>query len=573
MNTSSGVKSKKALKKGYALVRVSSEIQADVQHGSLEQQRHMIERWAHQQAEKTGCVYQIVKVIEEDVSGRGKYIQKRPELRTLESAIENGEIDFFVFEKIDRVARDQIYNLTLVKLAQEYNVEVHEFESGLINLRDRGSRLGFHIKNMMAEEYSLDLEEKVTKKFREARVNNGKDTSTCPILGLDPHPTMRGMYVKNDREILIVEDIMKKFVELRSYIDVARYCQQKGYKTKSRIVKEKVDRNGRIIPPKKVGGEDFTAQKIKLLITNPKYRGYAHFRDTWNQFPKLQDENGVVKWNYSHGALIDTALLDSVINLVRTFEGKKPLRGKYNDFVLSGLITDETGAPYWGASFKYGANQYYQAKGTFKRFSREILDQKVCNRVKQYLRESGTVERIMNSTLNNRQIGVPFIDEEIVAQNKKISELKAQQEGVAKAFRSVGLESHQNMSEILNLLIAEKTNVEKELHASEIELKKLTAKKEGLKKHFKGVRLQDFLNRTCAHFDSLEGSEKRRIIRAVLPKILIQSDNKLVLFVNPDPDNVWKGQPASSSSEFSSPTITVEDENSKNKTNGCGGLI
>ena len=179
---------------------------------------------------------------------------------------------------------------------------------------------------------------------------------------------------------------------------------------------------------------------------------------------------------------------------------------KWNDFILSGLITDEDGVPYWGASFKYGAHQYYQSKGTFRRFSREALDTKVCNRVKQYLRESGTVE--------------------------------------------------------------------KELQKSEVELKKLIAKKDGLKRHFKGVRLKEFLNRTCVHFDTLDGKEKRRIIRAVLPIIMIRSNNKLALFVNPDPDSVWKGRPIEgSSSELSCPTITVEDESSKNKTNGCGGRI
>jgi DNA invertase Pin-like site-specific DNA recombinase len=162
----------------------------------------------------------------------------------------------FLFEKVDRLARDMIYNLGLLKKAQEYGVEVFEFESGKIDLRDRGSRLGFNIKNMLSEEYSLDLEEKITKKQREARINNGKDTSTFPALGLDPHPAKRGMYLINKKEQEVVTDIFKKFIELGSIKGLADYCRERGYKTKVRITKEKSDREGNIIPPKKVGSID-----------------------------------------------------------------------------------------------------------------------------------------------------------------------------------------------------------------------------------------------------------------------------------------------------------------------------
>ena len=186
------------LKIGWALMRVSTKQQAEVQHGSLEQQRHMLERWCLQQSEKSVGLYQITRFFEEDISGRGKAIHKRMALMEIERAIETKSIDFVVFEKVDRLARDIIYNLGLVKKAQENGVEVHEFESGQIDLRDRGSRLGFNIKNLLAEEYSLDLEEKITKKQREAKINNGKDIATVPILGLDPHPAKRGMYIINE---------------------------------------------------------------------------------------------------------------------------------------------------------------------------------------------------------------------------------------------------------------------------------------------------------------------------------------------------------------------------------------
>ena len=56
----------KTVKVGWAFMRVSTASQAETQHGSMEQQRNMIDRWAIQQAERTGIIYRIDRHIEEE---------------------------------------------------------------------------------------------------------------------------------------------------------------------------------------------------------------------------------------------------------------------------------------------------------------------------------------------------------------------------------------------------------------------------------------------------------------------------------------------------------------------------
>jgi DNA invertase Pin-like site-specific DNA recombinase len=104
------------LKIGWALMRVSTKSQAEVQHGSLEQQRHMLERWSEQRSEASGRRYEITRFFEEDISGRGKAIHKRMALIEIERAIENRAIDFIVFEKVDRLARDMISRIRGLKI-------------------------------------------------------------------------------------------------------------------------------------------------------------------------------------------------------------------------------------------------------------------------------------------------------------------------------------------------------------------------------------------------------------------------------------------------------------------------
>ena len=350
------LKSEKKVKVGLGLVRVSSKAQADVQHGSLEQQKHMLNRWAERQSEKSGCEYRITRIIEEDISGRGASIHKRTGFHEVRREIKSGRIDFFVIEKLDRLSRDKIANQVFIETATDHEVEVFEVESGLINLRDRGNRLGFNIKNIMAEEYSLELEEKVAKKQREARVNNGKDVATTPILGLDPHPTKVGMYVINKSEKRVVEDLFEQFCLLGgSLTELSKYCERKGYRTRVRVTKQKIDKDGNIVPPRQVGGFKFNLKRLRYHLTNSKYRGYGKFKDTWNQFPKLQDEDGFVRWDYHHGAVVPLELFDRVESILEQNQRHASHTSHTgNVYLLAGVLRHADGSTFQGASANGG---------------------------------------------------------------------------------------------------------------------------------------------------------------------------------------------------------------------------
>ena len=150
-----------------------------------------------------------------------------------------------------------IFGPVRVERPYERGVEVHFIDDGKFNYRDRGKRLSFNVKNIFAEDYSLELEEKITKKQREAMVNNGKDTSTWPVLGLDAHPTKVGFYVLNKKEQKTVIDIFSKFVELHELYATVQYCNEKKYRTKEYWIKEKIDKHGNRIPAEKAGDEPF----------------------------------------------------------------------------------------------------------------------------------------------------------------------------------------------------------------------------------------------------------------------------------------------------------------------------
>tara|TARA_B110001454_G_scaffold28073_1_gene27461 strand:+ start:62297 stop:64204 length:1908 start_codon:yes stop_codon:yes gene_type:complete len=523
------------MKIGWALIRVSTKNQAEVQHGSLEQQRHMLERWSTQQSEASGRHYEITRFFEEDISGRGKAIHKRMALMEIDRAIESKTIDFIVFEKVDRLARDMIYNLGLVKKAQEYGVEVHEFESGQIDLRDRGSRLGFNIKNLLAEEYSLDLEEKITKKQREARVNNGKDTSTCPVLGLDAHPAKRGMYVVNKNEQKIVIDIFKKFVECGSVKETSKYCIQKGYRNKIRLTKEKVDKNGNIIPPKQVGGELLEPRRVRYLLNNQKIRGYSFFQDTWNQFKKEQNEKGFVRWDYPHGPVVPSELYEEAQRVLGKNQ-KFDARTRASVYLLTGILEYEDGTRFSGAGAG-GRNshyEYYHCRKQKLRIPKTKVENLILKRIKDYMKNSELLTKLLADVKPMAEMGIPFLKEEIRQIKQKINDNRKVIDGFTNYLRQSALTDPTNLEKVIRTISIERDKAETETQFLERDLVNKENQLRELSSEHQEKGLRDYLEQVLENFDNLDDNKKREIIHTIIPKIEVVPKNKLRLHIRTD---------------------------------------
>jgi hypothetical protein len=128
-----------------------------------------------------------------------------------------------------------------------------------------------------------------------------------------------------------------------------RYCAEKNYRTKERWTHESSDEHGNRIPSQKRGGEPFDEQRLRVLLTSPKIRGFNTFEDTYNQFPKLQDANKIVRWEYAHfrehGHLIDPTLIERVDAVIASFDRHRPKNSKFGHvYLLTGILKDHLGS-------------------------------------------------------------------------------------------------------------------------------------------------------------------------------------------------------------------------------------
>ena len=523
-------------------IRVSTKKQAEVQHGSPEQQKHLITRWMKRFSDENDVQISL-SFIQEEMSGVEEKLHKRPGFQRIVHAIQTRSVDGVIAEKLDRFGRGN-YLIDFVKTADKNNVLIIEAESGAINLKDKNSRMGLTFKTWWATEYSLDLQEKIPKKQREARVNNGKDTSTVPCLGLDAHPTKTGKYVNNQKEGKQVFDIAQRCIELGGICkELELYCEKKGYKTKVRWTREKIDKEGTRIPPRKMGGQTLTIKRLHCLLTNRKLRGTGRFLDSWNQFPKLQDEMGYVEFKYTHDPVIPPEVFDKIQITIKE-KAKKNGRSGANRrvYLLSGVFETNDGRRFQGGTANSGKNPYYQTKERDILIPKEKIEKFVLDRVKKYIKESGTLENLINTALKHRLTGLPLIDEEIQEIKQNISTLQATVNGFTQGLREMVLQKPTQIAEIMQTLIVEKQKAELELEQANRHLDELQSKRDYVSTHFKEKTLQEYIGIAMKKFDAESPQAQKQIIQNIIPKIIYYHEEKrLELHVRPQPP-AKKGQ-------------------------------
>ncbi len=527
----------KSVLEGWAIVRVSKENLAT--HGSPEQQLKTIKDWAKHQKNRTGKTYKITNFIVEDgVSGRYQNTHKRKDILYLAELVKLGTIDFIVAERLNRISRDEILNLQLMRDARENDVELHEVNYGKFDPQDRGQRMGWKFRNIQAGEYSEGVSEDVARKHRQAMINNGKDASPCPMIGLDSHPKWVGLYNPNQEELKIWEDIASKFVELDySREGTLKYCKEKGYKTKIWWTKEKT-KNGEIIKPEQKGGKNFDWFTLLNMLGNPKIRGYNYFYDNWNQFPQLQDKDGWVKWEYwhrrEHGDLIDPELVKKVDEGLDRIEH----RSRDNEFLLSGVVFAPDGSRYGGEAVRSGEFCYYRNRKNGKRFPANHLHELVLTRLRELLKV-GVLEELIEKISKHQHFGLPKFKQERRDLEKEIVRLEKVVERFTESLRKNVVENTENLAEIIDLMIKEREKANSEIAALTLKLDELEQKEQQFKGNLKGDKLKRFIRLTLDNLDSMHPLEQKRLIKIIIPRITIhlgEKEHTLELFYNLDLD-------------------------------------
>jgi hypothetical protein len=206
-----------------------------------------------------------------------------------------------------------------------------------------------------------------------------------------------------------VQDIVNHFIYVsQSLVETATYANKKGYRTKQRQTREYVNSEGEIVPSKLVGGKLFNHKILRDHLISNKLRSLRKFIDSYDQFPHLRDKYGVVTAKYAHPPVITNEQAQKIDEIL---EKNSKHANKSDDHILSGILFSADNETYKGTSSlkqtSVGPRKYlyYDSPTAFqniKRMNGEDLHNKIIRRMKQYLKDSKLLRKILKETHNSK---------------------------------------------------------------------------------------------------------------------------------------------------------------------------
>ena len=256
-------------------------------------------------------------------------------------------------------------------------------------------------------------------------------------------------------------------------------------------------------------------------LKSPKYRGFNKFYDYYAQFPEKQDDQGYVTWEYAHhrehGAIIDPELLKQVDELVETIEWKP----RQNEFYLAGVVLAPNGTRYYGEAAKSGKNYYYYNRKAGHRIIAGELHDIVTKKLKGLIEDSRKFESLLENAKLQKHFGLGQFAEEKAYLMARLEELKQIEARFSDSIRSLALKGADDLENAISLLVDEKDAAKKEIEEINCSLIGLEQREKSYKNSFQGDALQKFLKMIFRDFDKMYDIEKKTLLQAVFPQILV----------------------------------------------------
>ncbi len=360
-------------------VRVSTLKQADLEHGSLDAQGDEIRQYLKFR-QTPQAKFEVEELFREE--GRSAKDTDRPELKKLMAAVRRGAIDAVVVTKIDRLTRSVKDFYDLWGVFQEFNVQ-------LISVRDQfdtTTPMGKAMVNMILTFAQLEREmtaERVKNKMLWQAEQGFWTGGRPPGFRLDPK--QKGILSPHPEDRGLVDTAFKKYLELGSAGELAKYLARQGIKTPAYT-----SRRGR-----KMGGHPFYISSLLNMLRNPVYIG------------KIKYAGKVFQGK--HEPIISEELFNQVNEHLKVHapRRKNPRAPREHVYLLQGLVfCGQCGSHMTpkGCTGSKQTNFYYQctrnnhSQGltcTMRYAPAEALEKAILEKVREIALNSEEIERIV----------------------------------------------------------------------------------------------------------------------------------------------------------------------------------
>lgn len=486
--------------------RKSTDENLDSDFNSLDAQRESAENYIKSQAHEG---WSIIPTRYDDGAYSGATME-RPGVQKLLRDVNAGQIDVVIVYKLDRLSRNLLeFNQTL-KFFEQHNVSFVSVTEQF-NTQTPMGRFGMNMISSFSQMEREVIAERIRDKIAASK-RRGMWMGGVPPLGYDVDRKEKKLIV-NDKEAVLVRQIFRRYLELRSATALVRELNEQGHRTKTWVTKKDVKRKGGL----------FDKNKVYKILNNVIYLGLTKHKD--KAYPG------------EHEAIIEQSLFDEVQKLLseNTVNRGNVARSKTAS-MLRGVLTcghcGRTMVPTY--SLKNGRKyRYYVCQTATKRSYDEcqlksVSADKLEAPIKDAIRKLISNQDMVKQTLD--KAGYQLADEiqRLVTSEKQLSEELATVKANGKRLLAEELQS----ADIVNSFVHEElSRLESQTLNLEYELEDVRNRLAYYNDHplDENAILQAFAD-LDALFDELFPAEQERLVRIIIEKVRVFRDHMEATF-------------------------------------------
>ena len=505
-----------------AYIRVSTEEQAQVVEGSLDNQKHRI------------CGYIDIKNMQDKDWGKAIefYVDdgysakdtKRPAYQRMMRDIKKGKINLILVTDLSRLSRNILDFCNLLK-------DLEMFKSKFLSIKEQfdtstpaGEMMIYNMVNL-AQFERRQTSERVSLGCH-SRSLRGLMNGGPSILGYDKNPANTGTFLVNKEEADQVKQIFQTFLEQGSLSKTIKEIETLGIKPKSNPRKKnRLINNGWWSP-----------ESLSVLLQRKAYIGLKEV----NKIQKNEDQETLKAWQRylvvkaSWPAIIDQNTFDRVQNVLK--ENKNRERARLTGverrvFFFSGLTfcpdcgRSMTGQSAHGAKSSYRYYGHVQNRGEdfkckLKRISADDLEQTVITHLGRILHRAGYFDGISKKIKDSYAANGDQVEAEIKLVEKAIAELDLEIRGAYKiqAVADSTSESFKLAVESIELLAIQKRGLSVRLE----NLIEKSSEENGLSQSLDVLR--DHLQEFNRGWTKLTVAQQKRLLRRTILRLEVHPD-------------------------------------------------
>ncbi|MCU5024467.1 recombinase family protein [Bacillus cereus] len=252
--------------------------------------------------------------------GSSASMDSRKELLKMLDAIQDGDFDAVLVMDQDRLSRDRYDSVIIKKTLSENDTYIVTANEECIDLNDRKDSLVTDIKSMAASWEYEQIAERMEHGKQASALKGNWVAGTVP-LGYEYDRRTKKLILE-DREVGIVKEIFRAYMELGSFEKVAIHVNRLGYKTRK--------------------GLSFVAESISTIIRNPTYKGVVYLRKYKMVGKKkkkriLRDPSEWIKHENIYPVIIDGETWDKANEMAKKRKTMPP-RARQQKYALTKLV-------------------------------------------------------------------------------------------------------------------------------------------------------------------------------------------------------------------------------------------